>query len=136
MSQRTLDIATGQFGGVQQLCRTSRQPRSIHVTVYNLDTTAAHAAFFGRSRRELGQGPSNIQLGFCVGVSPAVAPAAGNGVNFDAGAGVIVETGIQGPALVAFTSMVFQGWAGELWAVADATGKVIVDVFDSAVTEE
>jgi hypothetical protein len=135
---RTLDTPVGQSGGAQQLAKDPKRPRSIFVTVYNLDTVNAHCAFFGRSRRELQQpGPVGQQPGFALPVSQAVVPAAGNGINFEPGAGVISEAiGSAGAAVVvAISSFVLQGWEGELWACADTTNKILVDIMDGASKE-
>ena len=134
--QRTLEITTGVNGGAVKLANDPKRPRNIHVTVMNLDTTTAHCAFFGRSRRELGQGATGLQMGFALPVPPAAAPAAGNGIQFAPGQGVFSETPTGGPAIVAVSSFVLQEWSGELWACADANNKIVVDVFDSSSIEK
>lgn len=136
MSTRTLDTASGINGGAVKLCADPKRARDIFVTVTNLDIVNAHAAFFGRSRRELvDAGPVGTQSGFALPVPAAVVPAAGNGIAFAPGQGVISEAGVQGPAVVAISSYNFQGWQGEMWACADVTGKVLIDVFDGASKE-
>jgi len=135
MSFKTLDIATGKDGGSANICKASKYPRTILVSVINLDTANPHCAFLGRSRRELVPGPTGIPGGFAIPVSPAAAPAAGNGVQYSPGAGFFSAAGAGGVATIAVASLVLEGWTGELWASADATGKVQIEVLDAAASE-
>jgi hypothetical protein len=135
MSFKTLDVASGSGGGAQQLARVAKYPRCIHVTVYNLDVANPHCAFFGRSRRELVLGPTGIPGGFALPVPAAVAPAAGNGIQYAPGEGFFSAAGAGGVAAIFASSFVLQGWAGELWAAADASNKVQIEVIDAAATE-
>jgi hypothetical protein len=116
VSYRTLDVASGLNGGAIQLLQDPGRARNINVTVLN-PTNATHAAFFGRSRRELAETPPVGIAGFAiVAVANTVATATIGGV--------------------AYTSFILQGWTGELWAAADATGVVQVDVFEGSGTEK
>jgi NADPH:quinone reductase-like Zn-dependent oxidoreductase len=125
MSLRMLDTAAGIGGGVVQLCKASKFPRTIQVTASHQDTTNAHAAFFAQSRRMLQQ-PSTFGFPGIAVVIPSATPGASNPypvVNDPAGKATSFET------------MSFQGWTGELWACADVTGKVQVEVLDAAIAE-
>jgi hypothetical protein len=112
---RSLDIASGQNGGAQQLAKDPGRARNINVTVLN-PTAAVHAAFFGRNRRELTSPPVAGIGGFAVVAVP----------------NTVVNQTIGG---VAYTSFVIQGWSGELWVAADAPNVISVEVMDSASAE-
>lgn len=129
---RTLDVPGGSGGGVTQLAKAAKYPRSIIVTASHQDTAANHAVFFGRSRRELQQAPAFGQTGIAV-VIPSATPTAAtpSAPVTDAAAGGGAGTG----KATSYATFVFEGYAGELWAVADVTGKVQIEVFDSAATE-
>lgn len=117
MSYRSLDVASGQNGGAICLLQDPKRARNIHVVVLN-PTNATHAAFFGRSRRELTTpGPIGI-AGF-----PVVAVA-----------NTVVTQTIAG---VSYTVFILQGWTGELWAASDiAAGILLIDVFEAAGVEK
>lgn len=116
MSMKTLGVVGGTGGGPAKIAADPGRARNIHVTVAN-PSNATHAAFFGRSRRELEGTPPLGQTGFAVvAVANTVATATVNNV--------------------AYTSYVLQAWAGELWAVADVDSILQVDVMDSAVIEK
>lgn len=121
MSYRTLEPASGKDGGAICLLQNPGKARNIHVTVLN-STAVTHAAFFGRSRRELTtSGPQGI-AGFAVVAVP----------NTVANATVTV-----GGIAVAYTSFILQGWTGELWAASDASGNAVqVDVFEAGGEEK
>lgn len=131
MSYRTLDTAGGANGGAIILAPDPKRARNIHITILNQDGGAApgstHAVFFGRSRRELQTpGPFGI-AGFCIPVQGAVA-----GHVSAVGTDVVVMQGVN----TAVTSFLLQGWTGELWAAADVSGKVLVDVFEASQPEK
>jgi hypothetical protein len=116
MSLKPLDIPGGQTQAVK-IANDPGKARNIHVTVLN-PTAATHAAFFGRSMREVSGPPPTLgQAGF------AVVAVANN----------VVTSTIGG---VAYTSFILQGWVGELWAVADAANVISVDVLDSGWPEK
>lgn len=116
MSYRTLAAAGGASGGAVLLLQDPKRSRNIHVAVLN-SSTATHAAFFGRSRRELQTpGPTGI-AGFPVIAVP----------------NTVANQTIGG---VAYSVFILQGWTGELWAAADADGVVQVDVFEGAGVEK
>lgn len=117
MSQRFLDVPQGQGGGPVQLAKAAKYPRSLLVTVSSIDAAVNHAAFLARTRRELQNAPTFGQTGFVVVVLNTAAATA------------LVVGGVS------YATLVIEGWAGELWACADATGKVQIDVMDSASTE-
>jgi hypothetical protein len=120
-----LDTAQGASGGAVQLCKASKFPRTIQVTAMHTDTANAHAAFFAQSRRMLQQGATFGFPGIAV-VIPSATPAAQNPYP------VVTDPGGRATS---FQTIAFQGWTGELWACADATGKVQVEVLDAAVAE-
>lgn len=116
MSYRSLDTASGKDGGAICLLQDPKRARNIHVVVLN-GTTATHAVFFARSRRELVvPGPLGI-AGF-----PVVA--------------VPNTVANQTVGTIAYTSYILQGWTGELWAAADATSVVQIDVFEAGGVEK
>jgi hypothetical protein len=116
MSYRTLDTASGVSGGAIRLADDPGRARNIHVTVLN-PTAVTHGAFFGRSRREL---TTNGLIGIA-------------GFAVIAVANTVVTSTLAG---VAYTSFILQGWAGELWAAADVSNVVQVDVFDGGAIEK
>jgi hypothetical protein len=117
MSTRQLDTAGGASGGAVRLTQDPQKARNIHVTVLN-PTAAAHAAFFGRSQREVS--------------SPS--PAFGNpGFAIVAVPNTVVNQTVGG---VSYTSFILLGWVGELWAVCDAANTISVEVFDSGWPEK
>lgn len=131
MSYRALDTANGSNGGSIQLAKDAgARARNIHVTISNTDNAAAHAAYFGRSRRELAiPGALGIQSGIAVVVPNTTSTTFGLGI------GVVSNAGIGGPAAVSTVTVIFQGWVGELWACADAPAKLQIEVMDSANIE-
>jgi hypothetical protein len=116
MSLRVLDAIGGTGGGPVKLASDMGRARGIHVTVAN-PTATIHAVFFARSRRELVELPPQGQSGFAVVAVP----------------NTVVNSTVGG---VAYTSVVFQGYVGELWAVADIAAVIQIDVLDSAVIEK
>jgi hypothetical protein len=129
MSLRFLDVASGPNGGAIQLSPDPGRARNIHVTLFNIDTAVPHAAFFGRSRRELvTAGATGLPSGFCIPVPPAAAATP-----YAPGQANLTTLGPQPNTAV--LSFLLQGWVGQLWAAADVTGKIYVDVFDSGVNE-
>jgi hypothetical protein len=121
MSYRTLDIASGANGGAIKLANDPGRARNIHITVLN-PTANAHAAFFGRSRRELTTpGP--------VGIAGFALPVPSNASTvFAPGQGVVGG--------VSYISFLLQGWTGELWAAADVTALIQVDIFEGSTPEK
>jgi len=116
MSFRPLDTASGVGGGAVKLAADPKRARNIHVTVLN-PTAATHAAFFGRTQREL----SDATIGFA---GFAVVAVANNVVTSTVGT-------------IAYTSFILQAWVGELWAAADiANGIISVEIYDSANVEK
>jgi hypothetical protein len=129
MSLRMLDVPSGPNGGAVQLSPDPGRARNIHVTLFNIDTAAAHAAFFGRSRRELvTSGATGLPSGFCIPVPPAAAATP-----YAPGQANLTTLGPQPNTAV--VSFLLQGWCGPLWAAAEKTGLLYVDVFDSGVIE-
>lgn len=117
MSERTVDIASGINGGAVKLLDDPKRARNIHVVVVN-PTAATHGVFFGRSRRELASPP-------VVGIKGYPVIAVPNTV-----ANQTIGT-------VAYTTAILQGWTGELWVAADASGTgMIVDVMEGAAPEK
>lgn len=115
MAFRPLSTAAGNGGGAVKLAADPRRARNIHVTVLN-PTAATHAAFFGRSLRELSDQTIGI-AGF------AVVAVANNVVTSTVGT-------------IAYTSFILQGWVGELWAAADiADGIISVEAYDAGSPE-
>lgn len=114
---RTLGAIGGTGGGPVKLASDIGRARGIHVSVLN-PTAATHAAFFARSRRELVPAPTGVgQSGLAIVAVPnTVANATVGGV--------------------AYTTFVFQGYVGELWAVADVEAVIAVDVLDSGSIEK
>lgn len=115
---RTLDIPHGNMGGAVKLANDPGRARNIHISVIN-STAVTHAAFFGRSRRELEiPSPTGIgQPGFpVIAVPNTVANQTVNNVSYG--------------------DYVIQGWVGELWAVADTGGILMVDIMDGAEVEK
>jgi uncharacterized membrane protein len=130
MSYRMLDTASGANGGAIKLLDDPGRARNIHVTVLNQDSAAApggnHAAFFARSRRELTTaGPFGIP-GFCIPVPTSASTTTAPGQ------AVVVMGGVN----TSVVSFLLQGWTGELWAAADATLKILVDVMEGAAPEK
>lgn len=116
MSYRSLDVASGPNGGAICLLQDPKRARNIHVAILN-GTAAAHAVFFGRSRRELVvPGPVGI-AGFAIVAVP----------------NTVVNQTI---GTVAYTNYILQGWTGELWAASDATGVLQIDVFEAGGIEK
>jgi|SRR5271157_1391625 len=113
---RTLDVIGGSGGGPVQLAKDPGKGRNIHVTIAN-PTANVHGAFFGRSRRELMGTPPLGFTGFAVIALP----------------NSVANSTISG---VAYTSIIFQGWLGELWAVADIAAILQVEVIDSGAVEK
>jgi hypothetical protein len=114
---RTLSIIGGAGGGPVQLAKDPGKSRNIHVSILN-PTAVVHGVWFGRSRRELIQTPTQVgQTGFPVIALP----------NSVANSTV---------ATVAYTPFILQGWMGELWAVADVDGIIQVDVLDAGSIEK
>lgn len=116
MSYRSLDTASGVSGGAIKLASDPGRARNIHVSVANA-TNATHAAFFGRSRRELATPPPFGIAGFPVTAVP----------------NTVANQTIAG---VAYTVFLLQGWTGELWAAADAASVVQVDIIEGSQLEK
>lgn len=116
MSIKPLDVAGGQTQAVK-IANDPGKARNIHLTVIN-PTAATHCAFLGRSMREVSQpNPAYGIPGFAV----------------VAVANTVVTSTVAG---VAYTSIVLQGWVGELWAVADAPNAISIEVLDSGWPEK
>ena len=116
MSQKPLDTLGGVGGAAVKIADDPGKARNIHITVLN-PTAATHAAFFGRSQREVSAAPTFGFPGFAI-------VAAANSV------------ATQTINNVAYTSFILQAWTGELWAIADiGNGIISIDVFDSAYPE-
>jgi hypothetical protein len=116
MSMKPLDVVGGANGGPVRITTNPQRKRHVHITVSN-PTNATHAAFFGRSRRELSGTDAIVQSGFAIVCPPnTVANQTVNGVSYQ--------------------SFVLEDWTGELWAVADIGGGIIkVEVIDGASEE-
>jgi hypothetical protein len=118
---RTLGSVGGRGGGPVKLAENPGKARNIHVTIANT-TAVAHAAFFGRSRREIDQPPPTGVgfMGYMVPALPNTVPSSP------------VSITISG---VCYTSEILFGWVGELWAVGDVGELLAVDIFDSGAPE-
>jgi hypothetical protein len=129
---RVLDTPQGVGGGAVRLAAAQKYPRTIIITASHKDSTANHAAFFARSRRELNQRPVFGQSGIAIVVPTTTAAATTPSAPVtDTAAGGGAGTTLP----ISYVTFVFEGYAGELWAAADVTNTVQVDVFDSAATE-
>src|SRR5215831_2239971 len=115
MSQKTLDLASGNNGGAVRISPDPKRARNIHISIAN-PTNATHVALFGRSRRELVQPPVT---GFADNVFPALPITVPN----------------QPVSGVAYTTALLQLWTGELWAAADIANLITIEVMDAAEIE-
>lgn len=116
MSHKPLD-SIGGLGGPVQLAPDPGRARNIHVTVTN-PTAVTHGVFFARSLREISDiNPNSSFPGFALVAVPNSVASATIGT-------------------IAYTSILLQGWIGELWAVADIGGGIIgIEVMDSGYSE-
>jgi hypothetical protein len=115
---RTLDAIGGNMGGATKLGGDPGKARNIHISILN-PTNAAHLVAFGRSQRELAQ-------------------PAPNGVGFPGFPVVAVPNTVVNQTVggVAYSNFLMQGWVGELWAVADVSGIVQVEILDAGWPEK
>lgn len=117
MSHKPLDTIGGVGGGPVQLAPDPGRARNIHITVAN-PTNATHGVFFARSLREISD--VNPNGGF-------------PGFALIAVANTVVTSTI---GTIAYTSILLQGWIGELWAVSDVSGGILtIEVMDSGFVE-
>lgn len=133
---RTLDTPQGAGGGAVRIAAAAKYPRTVIITVSHADTQKAHAAFIARSRRELQSTPAFGQGGIAIVMPPAAAtqPQVKTDTMYpvlDSG----VASGANTGKLIIYQTQSFVGYAGELWACADVTNTVQIDVFDSAAIE-